>query len=100
ERAPSLGGADVPRAGAAGSRLNQMLGFGPWNLAPDGRVVWPAPDCIRCGEAPQVAELGYCVQCNHAVRAEVEAGFKALCRYLRAWALFADWCAERGQGIA
>jgi hypothetical protein len=34
------------------------------------------------------------------VRAEVDAGFEALSRYLRAWGLFADWCAERGQGIA
>jgi hypothetical protein len=34
------------------------------------------------------------------VQAEVEAGFRTLREYLRAWAIFTDWCAQRGQRIA
>jgi hypothetical protein len=78
-----------------------MLGFGPWNIPSDGRYAWPpAPECIRCGEAPRVSEYGYCFQCHCAVRVEIDAGFEALGEYLCAWRLFTDWCGERGQRIA
>jgi hypothetical protein len=53
-------------------------------------------DCIRCGEAPQADENGYCGHCHWVVRAEIEAGFADLCEYLRAWARFSDW--ERAHG--
>jgi hypothetical protein len=49
-------------------------------------------ECIRCGEAPAVDELGYCGHCHWAVRAEIEEGFYQLREYLRSWARFSDWC--------
>ncbi len=77
-----------------------MFEFGRWSTPSDERPVWPAAECIRCGEAPRVDEYGYCGHCHWAVRAEIEVGFHELEEYLSAWALFADWCAERGQRIA
>jgi hypothetical protein len=74
--------------------------FTRWNMPSNERPGWPTGECIRCGEAPRVDELGYCGHCHWAVRAEVEAGFRVLGEYLRAWALFMDWCAQRGQRIA
>jgi len=53
-------------------------------------------DCIRCGNAPAVDELGYCGHCHWAVRAEVEEGFSQLREYLRGWARFTDWCNAHG----
>jgi hypothetical protein len=57
-------------------------------------------ECIRCGEAPAVDELGYCGHCHWAVRAEIEEGFYQLREYLRAWSRFADWCDARGAAAA
>ena len=53
-------------------------------------------ECIRCGEAPAVDELGYCGHCHWAIRAEVEEGMADLRTYLSAWRRYADWCDERG----
>jgi hypothetical protein len=33
------------------------------------------------------------------VREEIDDGIKALCDYLRAWARFGQWCAQRGELI-
>jgi hypothetical protein len=57
-------------------------------------------ECINCGEAPAVDELGYCGQCHWAVRAEVEEGFYRLREYLRRWAQFSDWCEAHGRVAA
>jgi hypothetical protein len=54
-------------------------------------------ECIRCGEAPPVDELGYCGHCHWAVRAELEDGFDQIREYLRSWARFSDWCESRAQ---
>jgi hypothetical protein len=54
-------------------------------------------ECIRCNEAPAADELGYCVHCHWAVRAELEEGFYQLREYLRSWARFSDWCESRAQ---
>ena len=35
-------------------------------------------ECIRCGDALAVDELGYCGHCHWAVRAEIEDGFHQL----------------------
>jgi hypothetical protein len=77
-----------------------MFEFGRSSTPSNERPGWPAADCLGCGEATHVDELGYCGRCHWAVRAEVEAGLRALSEYLRAWALFMDWCARRGQQIA
>jgi hypothetical protein len=53
-------------------------------------------DCILCGLAPAVDELGYCGHCYWAVRAEIEDGFIELREYLASWARFTDWCDARG----
>jgi hypothetical protein len=57
-------------------------------------------ECIRCGDAPAVDELGYCGHCHWAVRAEVEKGFTEIGEYLRGWAGFSDWCAAHGLAAA
>ena len=77
-----------------------MFEFGHRSTPSDEHPVWTAAECIRCGEVPRVDELGYCGHCHWAVQAEVEAGFRTLREYLRAWAIFTDWCAQRGQRIA
>ena len=75
-----------------------MFEFGRWNTQSNG---WPTEAaCIRCSEAPRLDELGYCGLCHWMVEAELNEGFRALADYLRAWALFGDWCAQRGQRIA
>jgi len=76
-----------------------MFEFGSWSVPSDERPVRPTAECIRCGEAPRLGEIGYCAPCHWAVRVEVEAGFRSLDEYLRAWALFMDWCQQRGQRI-
>jgi hypothetical protein len=76
-----------------------MFELGRWSTPSNGRSAQEA-ECIRCGEAPPVDELGYCGHCHWAARAEIEEGFSELRDYLRPWALFMDWCAERGQRIA
>lgn len=48
-------------------------------------------ECIKCGEAPAVDELGYCGHCHWVVRAEVEEGIYHLEKYLDAWAKFRSW---------
>jgi hypothetical protein len=73
--------------------------FGQWSMPSNERPAQPAAECIRCWEAPCVDEFGYCGHCHWAVRAEIEEGFYALREYLRRWALFMEWCAERGQRI-
>ena len=77
-----------------------MFEFGRSRTPSDEQPVWPVGECIRCGEAPRIDELGYCGHCHWAVLAEVEGGYRALRDYLRAWALFGEWCAQRGQQIA
>jgi hypothetical protein len=77
-----------------------MFDFGRSSMPSNEREAWQAVECIRCGEAPRVDGIEYCGHCHWAVRAEVEAGFCLLGEYLRAWALFMDWCAQRGQRIA
>jgi hypothetical protein len=74
--------------------------FGRSSTPSNERPAWPAASCIRCGEFPRVDAAGYCGHCHWAVLSEVEAGFRLLDEYLRAWALFMDWCAQRGQRIA
>jgi hypothetical protein len=76
-----------------------MFEFGRRTMPSNERPVWPAAECIRCGDAPRVDKLECCGRCHWAVRAEVEAGLHALGEYLRGWALFIDWCARRGQRI-
>jgi hypothetical protein len=77
-----------------------MFEFGRSSRPPDRPPVWPMGDCIRCGEAPRVDEFGYCGHCHWVVRTEVMEGLQLLSDYLRPWALFMDWCAQRGQRIA
>jgi len=77
-----------------------MFEFGRWSMRSNEHPAWPTADCIRCWEAPRVDELGYCGHRHWAVRAEIERGLRALREYLRAWALFMEWCAQRGQRIA
>lgn len=77
-----------------------MFAFRPWRIPSDEESGWQVADCIRCCEAVRVDEEGYCRRCRWAVRAEVEQGLCALRDYLRAWSLFMDWCAQRGQRIA
>jgi hypothetical protein len=77
-----------------------MFEFRHWGNPADERSADPAADCIRCGEFPQVDGLGYCGHCHWAVRAEIEAGFHTLRQYLGSWALFGEWCAQRGERIA
>jgi hypothetical protein len=50
-----------------------------------------AAECIRCGEAPQVDESGYCGHCRWAVRAELEGFFLKMREYLKAWSRFEEW---------
>jgi hypothetical protein len=52
-------------------------------------------ECIRCGNAPAVDELGYCGHCHWAVKAEVDDGYFRLRQYLTKWARFDDWCSTR-----
>jgi hypothetical protein len=76
-----------------------MFEFGRSSTPSNERPACPAASCIRCGESPRVDEAGYCGHCHWAIQGEVEAGFRVLSGYLHAWALFMDWCAQRGQRI-
>ena len=77
-----------------------MFEFDRWSTPSDERPVGPsAAVCVRCGDAPRFGESGYCIACHWSVLVEVEAGFRSLCEYLRRWALFGDWCVQRGQPI-
>jgi hypothetical protein len=77
-----------------------MFEFGRSSSSPNELPDWQIAGCIRCGEAPRVDEVGYCGHCHWAVRAEVAEGLQLLSEYLRPWALFIDWCAQRGQRMA
>jgi hypothetical protein len=76
-----------------------MLEFRHGDMPAGERSADPATGCIRCGEAPRLDELGYCAHCFWAVRAEIHDGLGALHEYLSSWALFGEWCAQRGQRI-
>ena len=73
--------------------------FGNWPLPSGEPPAEPTIECLRCWEPAPVNALGYCRGCHFAVQVEIAEGFEALDGYLRAWALFADWCARRGQRI-
>ena len=51
--------------------------------------------CICCRENPTFGGRPYCPPCTLAVRDEVERGLTRLGDYLRAWAEFQAWCADR-----
>jgi hypothetical protein len=48
-------------------------------------------DCLLCEEPAVDDELGFCVRCYWATRAELETGWAQIGRYLRNWADFRDW---------
>jgi hypothetical protein len=48
-------------------------------------------DCLFCDDAPAIDDLGFCVHCIWIYRAETEAGWLRLCRYLQGWAGFREW---------
>lgn len=73
--------------------------FGPWPMPSEGPPAQPATECVRCWEPARVDELGYCRGCHFAVQVEIAEGFEALGAYLRAWACFVEWCAQRGERI-
>jgi hypothetical protein len=52
--------------------------------------------CIRCHERQSFGDRGYCITCVWAVQVEVEQGMNRLQEYLRNWAAYFDWCADRG----
>ena len=52
--------------------------------------------CIRCHERQPFGDRGYCITCVWAVQVEVEQGMNRLQEYLRNWAAYFDWCADRG----
>jgi hypothetical protein len=52
--------------------------------------------CICCDDVEALPGRPYCARCLFAIRADVDRGLRELDDYLRAWAAFGDWCAERG----
>jgi hypothetical protein len=57
--------------------------------------------CARCGDHPtRSADEQFCPICVISIKVEVARGMQQLSEYLRAWAAFSEWCADRGASPA
>lgn len=52
--------------------------------------------CVRCGDHETRDGELFCPICVIAIKVEVARGISQLGEYLRNWAAFQEWCAERG----